>query len=107
MYENFIVVLLTKMASCSMYGWIKWLNLEDSGSSFQQNLDTFVGEYINFECYWNNCDAKLKSQDFAGYISVHQAAFVACIVRFTCNIRSYYAGECDINSSSGSECILF
>ena len=40
---------------------------------------------------------RCQAQDFAGYISVHQAAFVACIVRFTCNIRSYYAGECDIN----------
>jgi hypothetical protein len=61
MYENFIVVVLIKIASCSMYGWIKWLSVEDFGSSFLWNLDTFVGEYINFECYWNNCDAKLKT----------------------------------------------
>jgi hypothetical protein len=51
MYENFIVVVLTKMASCSMYGGIKWLSLDDFGSGFLRNLDTFVGEYINFECY--------------------------------------------------------
>ena len=49
MYENFIVVVLIK---------IVWMNkmattvsLEDFGSSFLWNLDTFVGEYINFECY--------------------------------------------------------
>jgi hypothetical protein len=51
MYENVIVVVLIKMASCGMYGCIKWLSLEDFGSSFLWNLDTFVGEYINFGCY--------------------------------------------------------
>ena len=34
-----------------MYRSTKWLSLEDFGSSFLRDLDTFVDEYINFECY--------------------------------------------------------
>ena len=58
-------VLLTNMASYSLYAWIKWLSLRDFESSFLWILPTFVGKYINLNCYRSNFDAEASLDIFS------------------------------------------
>ena len=55
-----------------------------------------VGKYINLDCYRSNCEAEEKiSLD----VSIHEAEFVAYIVRCTGNVHN--AAECDMYSEFG------
>ena len=45
---------------------------------------------------------RCRGEDFAGYVYVEQAWFVAYFARFACNICSYYASKYDMKSELGS-----
>ena len=69
--------------------------------SCRWNLPTLVGKYINLDCYRSNCEAEETiSLDMSAYMRLSLLLHISSC-RYTGNVQSYYAVECNMYSELG------